>query len=217
MRPSAGTPLAMKGTLHSALKPFAPTWRFTGRKPPSKLGCGQSPLAVKVVVLPQASTASRWAPENFRVAVASNWPVGVARPAAGAPKKRMVGSPGERTGGPLELLCRLTSESEEAGASGRVRSPTFSTTSAWAPRASEAPIRNSARVQSRTAPGGVLAADSARSKREVRVRSACQTGTLNSERVRTSEREAAVALAWVGKIRKTPRCAASFGAAGGAT
>src|SRR5690348_2157464 len=65
--PSAHTPRAMNGTVHSAEKPLGVTVRLTGRKPPSKPGLGQSPCSVTWVVFPQASTLMRCAPEKCSI------------------------------------------------------------------------------------------------------------------------------------------------------
>src|ERR1017187_6670658 len=136
----------MKGTDQSASKPGVVIAFWAGRKPPLKLGFGQSPLTVTVVVLPKARIASRCAPENFITAVASNFEFGSAILAAGVPNKLSCVSP------PPSSIDRLSRAA--AGTKVWVLPATVMDASALAPRASEAPTRNSARSQSSNAPAG---------------------------------------------------------------
>ncbi len=52
----------MKGTLQAAEKPFAPSCRLSGRKPPSNDGAAQLPAIRTVVDLANGITLSRSAP-----------------------------------------------------------------------------------------------------------------------------------------------------------
>jgi hypothetical protein len=148
--PSACTPRAMNGTDQFASNPRSVTVCVTGRNPPLKLGCGQSPLTDTAVALPKARIASRCAPVNFSVAVTSNFAFGWARPAARAPNKASCVSP------PCRKLI-VTLWRAAAGANDPTLPPAVMVASACAPRASVAPTRNSARFQSSRAPSGALA------------------------------------------------------------
>ncbi len=73
-----------------------------------------------------------------------------------------------------------------AGARAVLLPPAVRTASAWAPRGSDTPTKNSARDQSSVAPGGALEGVEVRSNSLSILRSAWNTGTLNRERWRSS-------------------------------